>query len=60
VEQQALLVQEMMKLLTVIERVKRYEEQRGVQQKIIVIEGRVMEVTQKLQPMQDESCKVFE
>jgi hypothetical protein len=31
-----------------------------VQQQITAIQGRVMEVAQKLQPMQDEACKVFE
>jgi hypothetical protein len=48
-----------MKLLTVVERVKRSQEKHTVQQKITTIHGRVMEVTQKLQPMQDEACKVF-
>jgi hypothetical protein len=31
-----------------------------VQHQITAIQSRVMEVTQKLQPMQDEDCKVFE
>jgi hypothetical protein len=31
-----------------------------VQQQITSIQGRVMEVTQRLQPIQDEVCAVFE
>jgi hypothetical protein len=49
-----------MKLLTVVERMKRSQEQHAVQQHITALQGRVMEVTQKLQPMQDKACKVFE
>jgi hypothetical protein len=59
-QQQALSVQAQMKLLTVVERMKRSQEQCVVQQQITAIQGRVMEVTQKLQPVQDEACKVFE
>jgi hypothetical protein len=39
---------------------KRSQEQCAVQQQITIIQGRVMEVMQKLQPMKDEACKVFE
>jgi hypothetical protein len=46
-----------MKLLTAV---KRSQEQCIVQQQITALHGKVMEVTQKLQPMQDEACKVFE
>jgi hypothetical protein len=49
-----------MKLLTEVERMKRSQEQRVVHQQITTIQGRVMEVMQKLQPVQDEACKVFE
>jgi hypothetical protein len=59
-QQQALFVQAQMKLFTTIERMKRSQEQHAVQQQITALQGRVMEVTQKLQPMQDEACKVFE
>jgi hypothetical protein len=31
-----------------------------VQQHMTSLHGRVMEVVQKLQPVQDEACKVFE
>jgi peptidoglycan hydrolase CwlO-like protein len=53
-------MQVQMKLLTTIERMKRSQEQRTIQQHITAIQGRVMEVMQKLQPVQDEACKVFE
>jgi uncharacterized protein with PIN domain len=59
-QQQEFSVQEQMKLLTVVERMKRSQEQRTVQQHITTIEGKLMEVTQKLQLVQDEACKVFE
>jgi hypothetical protein len=49
-----------MKLLIVVEMTKRYQEQHTVQKKITTLQGKVMEVTHKLQPVQDESCKVFE
>jgi hypothetical protein len=59
-QQQASSVQEQMKLLTAKERMKRSQEQCTIQQQITVIQGRVMEIVQKLQPVQDEAYKVFE
>jgi uncharacterized protein with PIN domain len=59
-QQQAFSLQAQMKLLTAVERMKRSQEQRTVQQQITALQGKVMEVTQKLQPVQDEACKVFE
>ena len=49
-----------MKLLTIIERMKGSQEKHIVQQQINSLQGKVMEVTHKLQLVQDESCKVFE
>jgi hypothetical protein len=49
-----------MKLLTAVERMKRSQEQCAVQQQITSIQSRVMEVTQRLQPVQDEACMIFE
>jgi hypothetical protein len=60
VQQQALTVQAQMKSLTVVERMKRSQEQCAAQQQITAIQGRVMEVTQRLQPVQEEACMVFE
>jgi hypothetical protein len=44
-----------MNLLTAVERMKRYQEKHMVQQQITAIHGRVMEVAQRLQPVQDEA-----
>jgi hypothetical protein len=49
-----------MKLLTTVERMKRSHKQCTIQKQITSLQGRVMEVTQKLQPMKDEACKVLE
>jgi hypothetical protein len=59
-QQQALTVQAQMKSLTAVERMKRSQEQHTAQQQITAIQGRVMEVTQRLQPVQEEACTVFE
>jgi hypothetical protein len=53
-------MQAQMNLFIVVEIMKRSQEHRMVQQHITTIQGRVMEFTHKLQPMQDEACKVFE
>ena len=49
-----------MKFLTAVERMKRSQEQRIVKQQITALQGKVMEVTQKLQLVQEKDCKVFE
>jgi hypothetical protein len=38
---------------------KRSQEQRTAQQQVHTIQGKVMEVTQRLQPIQDEACQLF-
>jgi hypothetical protein len=52
-------MQAQMKLLTIVERMKRSQEQCAVQKQITALQGKVMEVTQKMQPVQDEACTVF-
>lgn len=59
-QQQEFLVYAQMKLLTIVEIMKISQEQRTIQKHITALQGRVMEVMQKLQPMQDEACIVFE
>ena len=59
-QQQAFSLQTQMMLLTTVERMKRSQKQRTIQQWITTLHGKVMEVTQKLQPIKYESCKVFE
>jgi hypothetical protein len=49
-----------MKLLTAVERMKRSQEEHAVQQQITALQGRVMEVAQKLQPMKEVACHMFE
>jgi hypothetical protein len=44
----------------VAERMKRSQEQCIVQQQINAIQGKVMEVTQRLKLVQEEACAVFE
>ena len=39
---------------------KRSQEQRTTQQQLHTIQSKVMEVTQRLQPVQDEACQLFE
>jgi hypothetical protein len=52
-------IQAQLKLLSAVERMKRYQEQRTTQQQIHVIQRRVMEVTQRLQPVQDKAYQLF-
>jgi hypothetical protein len=59
VQQQASSVQAHMNLLTGVERMKRSQEHYAVKQQITTLQGKVMEVAQKLQPMKDEAYKVF-
>jgi hypothetical protein len=53
-------VQAQMNSLTTVERMKRSQEQRTAQQQITAIQGRVMEVTQRLQLVQEEAYAMFE
>jgi chromosome segregation ATPase len=53
-------MQAQMKLLTIVERMKISQEQHVIQHQITALQGKVMEVAQKLQPVQDEVYKVFE
>jgi hypothetical protein len=45
--------------MLVEERMKHSQEKHTTQQKIHTIESRVMEITQKLQPMQDKAYQLF-
>jgi hypothetical protein len=59
-KQQATTVQVQLKLLSAVERMKRSQEQCTAQQQVHTIQRKVMEVTQRLQPVQDEACQLFE
>jgi chromosome segregation ATPase len=58
-KQQAETIQAQLKPLSVVERMKRSQEQRTAQQQIHTIQSRVMEVTQRLQPVQDKAYQLF-
>jgi hypothetical protein len=45
--------------MLVFERMKRSQEQCIAQHQVHTIQRRVMEVTQRLQPIQDEACQLF-
>jgi chromosome segregation ATPase len=59
-KQQATTVQAQLKPLSAVERMKRSQEQCTIQQQVHAIQSKVMEVTQRLQPVQDEACTLFE
>jgi predicted nucleic acid-binding Zn-ribbon protein len=59
VKQQAETIQAQLKPLSAVERMKQSQEQRTAQQQFHTIQSRVMEVTQWLQPVQDEAFQLF-
>jgi hypothetical protein len=59
VKYQAEKLQVYLKALLTIEKMKRSHEQCIVQQQIHMIQSKVMEVTQQLQPLQDRACQLF-
>jgi hypothetical protein len=48
-----------MKALSVVDRMKRSHEQRTMQQHIHMLQSKVMEVTQRLQPVPNKACLLF-
>jgi hypothetical protein len=56
---QAEKIQAQLKPLSVVERMKRSHEQRTAQQQIHTIQSKVMEVTQKIQPVQEKAYQLF-
>jgi hypothetical protein len=59
VKYQAEMIQAQLKLLSAVERMKRSQEKCTAQQQIHAIQSRVMEVTQRLQPVQDKAYQLF-
>jgi hypothetical protein len=55
-----LAVQVQLQFLLAVERMKRSQEQCTSQQQVHTIQRKVMEAIQRLQPIQDESCQLFE
>jgi hypothetical protein len=58
-KQHAEILQAQLKALSVVERMKWSQEKRTVQQQIHMIQRKVMEVTQWLQPVQDKAYQLF-
>jgi chromosome segregation ATPase len=58
-KQHADTLQAQLKALSPVERMKRSQEKRTAQQQIHMIQRKVMEVTQRLQPVQDKACQLF-
>jgi chromosome segregation ATPase len=58
-KQHAETLQAQLKALSAVERMKRSQEQCTTQQQIHTIQSRVMEVTQRLQPVQDKAYQLF-
>jgi hypothetical protein len=56
---QAEKIQAQLKSLSAVEKMKRSQDQCTAQQQIHTIQRRVMEVTQKLQPVQDKAYQLF-
>jgi hypothetical protein len=48
-----------LKALSTIEKMKRSHEKHVTQQQIHMIQSKVLEVTQQLQPLQDKACQLF-
>jgi hypothetical protein len=58
-KQHADMLQAQLKALSPVERMKRFPEQRMAQQQIHTIQSKVMEVSQRLQPVQEKACQLF-
>jgi hypothetical protein len=52
-------LQVQLKALSAVDRMKRLHEQCTTQQQVHMIQSKVMEVTQRLQPVQDQACLLF-
>ena len=53
------MLQAQLKALTPVEIMKRFVEQRTAQQQVHMLQSKVMEVSQRLQSLQEKSCHLF-
>jgi hypothetical protein len=53
------MLQAQIKTLTLVERMKRFAEQRTAQQQVHALQSKVMEVSQRLHPIQEKACQLF-
>jgi hypothetical protein len=52
-------LQAQLKALTLVERMKRFPEQCTAKQQVHTLQSKVMEVSQRLQPVQEKECQLF-
>jgi hypothetical protein len=45
--------------MTPVERMKRFAEQHTTQQRVHMLQSKVMDVSQRLQPLQEKACQLF-
>jgi hypothetical protein len=57
--QHAYVIQAQLKSVTPVERMKRFAEQHTTQQQVHTLQSKVMEVSQRLQPLQEKACQLF-
>jgi hypothetical protein len=53
------MLQAQLKALSLVERMKRFPEQRTTQQQAHKLQSKVMEVCQRLQLVQEKACQLF-
>jgi hypothetical protein len=53
------MLQAQLKALTLVKRMKRFVEQHTAQQQVHTLQSKVMEVSQRLQPIQEKACQLF-
>jgi hypothetical protein len=58
-KQHADTLQMHIKTLTPVERMKRFAEQHTAQQQVHMLQSKVMEVSQRLRPIQEKACQLF-
>jgi hypothetical protein len=58
-KQHADVLQAQLKSVTPVERMKRFTEQCTTQQQVHMLQSKVMEVSQRLQPLQEKACQLF-
>jgi hypothetical protein len=58
-KQHADVLQAQLKSVTPVERMKRFTEKRTTQQQVHTLQSKVMDVSQRLQPLQEKACQLF-
>jgi chromosome segregation ATPase len=53
------VIQAQLKSVTPVERMKRFAEQHTTQQEVHMLQSKVMDISQRLQPLQEKACQLF-